>query len=132
MVNLENIQVSDWELSIMKRDITDFLLRELLKVQNYSEFKYRQLLGLGLKLSYNSAMDISENDDYIMLKLNIEVGIPKWQIVELAKRRKLRMLKLPKPHPLTKQRIRELEEFDEKIREELKEMLEDVEKEKEK
>jgi len=109
----------------MKRDIIDLILHELLKVQNYAEYKYRELYGIGLRLMLDTHVDVKEEEEYIRLKLQVEYALPKWMIEYLAKLRKMRMLKLPKPHPLTKQKIREMEESAKRVVEELKESLEE-------
>jgi len=127
MMNLKNVKVTKTEISFMKRDIVSYILNELLKVQNYFEFKYRQLIADGFTVKSESNIDINEDNDKVEMKLIVKIIIPSDFIVELAKRRKLRMLKFHKPHTLTKQKLRQLEEFEEKMKDEMYELVEEVE-----
>lgn len=126
--DLDKINITPFELSLMKRDIIDFIMKDLLSIQAYSQYRYRALLGLGLKVSQESGVDVIEDDEKVHMTLYITFSLPKWQIEELAKRRKLRRLRLPKPHPLTKQKIRDMVESAKMMEEELRKMIEEMKK----
>ncbi|RLJ03205.1 MAG: hypothetical protein DRP11_01430 [Candidatus Aenigmatarchaeota archaeon] len=123
--DLEKVKVSPFEISLTKRDITDYIIQQILQIQNFAEYRYRHLLGIGLKVKMETSVDSRDEEDGVHVILYVDYIISYDQIVELAKRRKLRMLRLPKPHPLTKQKIREMEERAKEIEEELKESIEE-------
>lgn len=123
MNEIKEIEVSPFEISVMKSDLRDLILRELIGVENFWKYRFRTLIALGISLKQSS--DIEVDDNTIVWKLRIT--IPEELVIDLAKRRKRKGIKLPKPRPLTRQMLREAEERVERLKEELEEMLQESE-----
>ena len=120
MTKQKEIELHPEEIRIAKREILDLALLELQKVANYWNFRYRDLVTTGIGISSDSKFDIGEDENGLVLVLLIQVYIPEELWIKLAKLKKMRKFKLPKPHPIVRQRYREMEE-------KAKELLESIE-----
>jgi len=110
MIKQKEFEPHPEEIRIAKREILDLALLELQKVANYWNFRYRDLVTTGVGLSADTKFDIGEDEDGLVLVLLIQVYIPEELWVKLAKLKKRRQFKFPKPHPTIRQRYREMEE----------------------
>jgi len=115
------------EIRLAKRDLLDYILQELIKVENYWRFRYREIVGLGIGISFETSTDIGETDDGLALAWILKIYIPEELWIKLAKLRKMRRFKLPKPHPIVRQRYREMAERVAEMEEELSRSIEEYE-----
>jgi len=120
VVEQKEVKLHPEEIRIAKREILDLVLMDLQKVANYWNFRYRDLVTTGIGISSDSKFDIGEDENGLVLVLLIQVYIPEELWIKLAKLKKMRKFKLPKPHPIVRQRYREMEE-------KAKELLESIE-----
>ena len=123
------IKLHPEEIRIAKRDLLDFVLQEIVKVENYWRFRYREIVGMGVGISFESATDIGETDDGLVVVWYLKINIPEELWVKLAELKKRRRFKFPKPHPVVRQRYREMEETVAGLTEELSESIEEFESE---
>jgi len=114
------IPVSEFEISLMRTQLIDYLLRVLQMIDGYWKFKYRELLSIGLNVKGVSEFQVEDNTIIWQLK----IIVPEELVVDLARRKKRRMFRLPKPTPLTRQRIRLAEEQIKELEELVKESVE--------
>jgi len=115
----KEVKLHPEEIKLAKRDLLDLVLRELLSVENFWRYRYRTLVGMGIGISYESSVDVGEADGGLIVLWNLRVHIPEELWVKLAKLRKQRKFKFPKPHPVTRQKYRRMEEELEEEEEEL-------------
>ena len=118
---LKEIPLSEFEISLMRSQIIDYVVRVINMIENYWKFRYRDLLSVGLTVKTSSELYVEGNK--IVWKLIVD--IPEELIIDLARRKKMRMFKLPKPRPLTRQEMRLAEEKAKELEELLKESLEE-------
>jgi len=123
----KEIPLYEEEIRLAKRDLLDFVLSEIVKVENYWRHRYRVIVGMGLGISFDSGTDIGETEDGLVVAWNLRVFIPEELWMKFAKLRKMRRMKLPKPHPVVRQRYRQMEETVREIEEELSETIEEYE-----
>jgi len=117
------------EIRQAKHDILDFVLHELLKVENYWKFRYRYIVSKGIGISCKTFSDIAEIEDGLVIDWRLKVFIPEEVWVQLARLRKRRMYKLPKPHPVIRQRYRDMEEVGRSVEEEIERIMDEIEEE---
>jgi len=98
-----------------KRDVIDYVLQELKKVENYWNFRYRYMNSIGLRPINRSQMEVEETEGGVVVHLHIEVGLPNQMFYDVALARKRRKLKLPRLHPTIRQRLREAEDLAEEM-----------------
>jgi len=110
-----------------KRDIIDFVLQELKKVENYWNFRYRYMNSIGLRPINRSQMEVEETDGGVVIHLHIEVGLPNQLFYDVALARKRRRLRLPRLHPTIRQKLREADELAAEIEEEISKDIERLE-----
>lgn len=115
----QKVKLFKEEILIAKRDLLDFVLREVTMVDNFWRYRFRKVVGMGLGISFESSTDIGEVEGGLAVALNIRVYIPEELWIKLAALRKQRRFKLPKPHPVIRQRYREMEMRAEELEREL-------------
>ena len=113
------------EIRLAKKELIDYLLRELDQIDGFWRYRYRVIVDRGFGITYRSLQDIGEYDDGIVITYMIEIFLPEevWKAYALAKKNKL--TKLPKPHPIIRQQMREVDdEGAKRVKEALKRLLE--------
>jgi len=119
------------EISLAKRDLLNFVLQELSKVDGYWRFRYREIIAKGIGISFNSSTDIGEREDGIVITHTLEIFVPREIWEKIAWARKNKMFRFPKPHPVIRQRDREMEEVAEYEEKEISEEISKIESEEE-
>jgi len=113
------------EISLAKRDLLDYVLREINQVDGFWRYRYRSIVSKGIGISYEVNTDIGEVDEGLMIVWTLKVLLPKEAWEKLAWLRKNKLFKIPKPHPIIRQRERARHEV---AKEEEKEIIESVER----
>jgi len=117
----ERVKVSKFEIQLMRSQIINLLLDYLQRLTNYWHFLYKNLISIGVEIKYEVSHQIEDNTIWWTIRLDI----PDELIEYLARLKKVKMFKIPKPHPLTKQKLKEMIEKSEEV----KDLLEEVKKE---
>jgi len=121
----EGTKVHPEEIRLARRDLLDIILQEVTKVENYWRFRYRELVGMGIGVTFETSSDLGEVDNGLAVVWTLRIYIPEELWIKLAKLRKQRRFRLPKAHPVVRQRYRKMEE---EVAEEEKEIIRDIEK----
>lgn len=128
----EDVEVLPEEVRRARREIMDYVLGMLMRVAGYWHFVYRNMLLVGLGITADSRFDVGEEEDGLAVMYVIRVIVPKEIFVKYAKYRKRKLVKLPKPHPLVRQRYRRMEEGAEEVldgfKKEITRLAEEVER----
>lgn len=125
--NEKKVKLHPEELSRAKRDLLDFILQEVTKVDNFWKYRYRATVALGIGIGFESNVDVGENENGLVVAYYLKVFIPEEIWVKLAMLRKQRKFKLPKPHPIIRQRYRQMELEAESVEKEISNVIEDLE-----
>ena len=115
------------EISLAKRDLLNYILREVNQVDGFWRYRYRSIVSKGIGISYEVNTDIGEVKEGLMIVWTLKVLLPKEAWVRLAWLRKNKLFKLPKPHPTIRQRERERGEIAKEVEEEISESIEEYE-----
>lgn len=124
-VKLDEIKVSEYEISVMERDLMNYIMREMQQIENFWRYRHRRMMQLGIDVSSSVRIETEPG----ALKLIVEVKIPRELVVDLAKRRKRRALKFPKEHPLTRRAVAVAEKAAKSVEKALLSALEEYEEE---
>ncbi len=119
----ERVKVSKFEIQLMRSQLLNLLLDYLQRLTNYWHFLYKNLISIGVEIKYDTSHKIEDNTVFWILRLDI----PDELIEYLARLKKVRMFKIPKQHPLTKQKLREMIEKSEEVKNLLEEIKKDME-----
>lgn len=119
------------EIFMAKRDLLDYILRELGQVEGFWRYRYRAIIAKGLGISYEANTDIGEveqdNAKGLMVVWTLRIFIPEELWVKIAWLRKNKLFKFPKPHPTIRQRERERMERAEEEEKEIEESIAEYE-----
>jgi len=119
----EKVKVSKFEVQLMRAQLLNLILDYLQRLTNYWHFLYKNLVSIGVEIKYDVSHKIEDNTVFWTLRLDV----PEELIEYLARLKKVRMFKIPKPHPLTKQKLREMMEKSEEVKNLLEEIKKDME-----
>jgi len=108
-VSCKQPQLHPEEIRSAKHEILDVILQEVTKLENYWRYRHRELVGMGLGITFETTTNLGEVDNGLMVVLNLRIFIPKELWIKVAQLKKTKRFKLPKPHPVTRQRYREME-----------------------
>ncbi|RLC73741.1 MAG: hypothetical protein DRI26_00185 [Chloroflexi bacterium] len=97
------IVTEEFELSYIRRKIMDYIIRELYQVQNYWEYRHRQMISIGIDVEYETKVSTTPNSITWCLK----IIIPEELIKDLHERARRRQLHLPQRSPRIRRRERE-------------------------
>jgi len=122
---LQEIKVTEFEVSIMEREIMNYVMRELQSIEAFWRYRHRRMMQLGIDVE--SSVQIKTVPGGLVM--TIEVKIPRDLVVDMARRKKRRMLKFPKEHPLTRRAYRMADNVATKVERHLLSMIEEFEEE---
>ena len=113
------------EISLAKRQLLNYVLREINQVDAFWRYRYRSIVSSGIGISYEVNTDIGEVDEGLVVAWTLKVLIPKEIWIKMAWLKKNKLFRLPKPHPVIRQKERKGQE---KVDEEEKEISEFADK----
>lgn len=106
------------EFQLARQDLLDYILRELNQVDAFWRYRYRSIITRGIGISYNVDTEVLEGEEGLVIVWTLKILLPKEAWIKLAFLRKNKLFQLPKPHPIIRQRERELGEMSKKLSEE--------------
>lgn len=119
----EDVKLHPLDIDIMRRHLADLVLQEINKIDNFWKYRYRYLLSYGIDVKYSSNMEFELIENGVRIRYILVVEVPPDLVIDLAKRKKRRELRLPKLHPIYRQRLREMMQIARQAEEELKKAL---------